>query len=254
MAHFQQIQQQFMAHIRDPQNQAAVEGIEERRLKIYRELFFNNVNSFVSSGFPVLRSLIDDEPWLKLVRRFFIEHDCHSPYFVDISKEFLKWLTDERDTQADDLPFMVELAHYEWVELEIGIRKERHHYKPIAPQQLTEATLVLSETAWPLSYSYPVHQISVDFMPTEGQPGSVHLIVYRDEDDAVQFMQINGVTAMLLQLLSDNPGATFEPLVEAMCEMLPQFTPEQLSEGALQVMEKLVERGIVRMTDRSPPP
>lgn len=246
MGDFKALQQQFMAHIRDPQNQQPVSGIEDRRLKIYRELFFNNVKGFVSSGFPVLRSLYEDEAWNALVRDFFVHHDCHSPYFIDISKEFLKWLTDERDSHSDDLPFLVELAHYEWVELDISVRKEQYHYPQLTEDELSCVGLVVSETAWALSYSYPVHQISEDFIPTDGQPGSVHLIVYRDEDDEVQFMQINGVTAMLLQLLNDNPGAAFAPLVEAMCEMLPQFGKEQLQSGAFEVMTKLVERGIVR--------
>jgi hypothetical protein len=246
MKSFQQIQQQFIAHIKDPQNNPAIEGIEDRRLAIYRELFFNNINGFVSSGFPVLKTLFSEDDWTEMVRDFFIKHDCQSPYFIDIAKEFVDYLINEKQASDDDLPFLVELAHYEWVELDVSVRREKHHYQWISLEDIELVPMVLSETAWPLSYSFPVHQISTGFMPTQGVPGSVHLIVYRDEAQEVQFMLINGVTAMLLQILAANPGLVFDTLVEALIVQLPQFEDQQISSGATQVIEKLVARGIIR--------
>ncbi len=246
MKAFQQTQQQFVDHIKDPQNHPQVEGIEDRRLEIYRDLFFNNVNGFVSTGFPVLRSLFDEDDWTTMVRDFFINHDCHSPYFVDIAKEFVDYLVNEREARDQDLPFLVELAHYEWVELDVSVRHEVHNYRWLKADEIEQAEMVLSETAWPLSYSYPVHQISIDFMPTEGAPGSVSLIVYRDDEDEVQFMLINGVTAMLLQLLAANPGAQLGALVDTLVTQLPQFEEQQITQGAKDVVDKLVSKGIIR--------
>ena len=48
------LQTSFAAHIRDPQNVAAPEGIEDRRMSVYRNLFFNNICNLLSSNFPVL--------------------------------------------------------------------------------------------------------------------------------------------------------------------------------------------------------
>ena len=41
---FQQTQYQFAAYIRDPEHQAIPDQIESRRMAIYRDLFFNNIN------------------------------------------------------------------------------------------------------------------------------------------------------------------------------------------------------------------
>lgn len=90
---FVETQQAFMAYIRDPDNQPAPSGIESRRLKIYQELFFNNIEGFVSSAFPVLKSLYPATQWLALVRQFFVKHHCKSPYFLEISQEFLLFFT-----------------------------------------------------------------------------------------------------------------------------------------------------------------
>jgi hypothetical protein len=95
MKAFAKAQQQFIAHIKDPETQPVLDGVEDRRMAIYRDLFFNNVNGFISSAFPVLKSLYHQSDWLVLVRGFFKNHDCHSPYFVDISKEFVDYLATE---------------------------------------------------------------------------------------------------------------------------------------------------------------
>ena len=41
---FQDKQYEFAAHLRDPENVPAPDGIEDRRMGIYRELFYNNLN------------------------------------------------------------------------------------------------------------------------------------------------------------------------------------------------------------------
>ena len=89
----------------------------------HRELFYNNVEGFISSGFPVLRELLDDKTWHAMVRDFFSRHRCKTPYFLEISAEFLDYLENERDT-SDDPPFIKELAHYEWAELALTVAEQ----------------------------------------------------------------------------------------------------------------------------------
>ena len=50
-------QQMSMArHLRDPEHVPGPEGVEARRLKIYQDLIYKNIEGFISGGFPVLRS------------------------------------------------------------------------------------------------------------------------------------------------------------------------------------------------------
>ena len=86
MMFFQQVQHAFIAHIKDPDSQPAPMDIEARRMAIYRDLFFNNVLGFVSSAFPVLKSLYTEPAWQGLVRQFFIKYQCSSPYFLHIAE------------------------------------------------------------------------------------------------------------------------------------------------------------------------
>jgi hypothetical protein len=89
---FQQTQADFAAHIRHPQQHPAPAHIEDRRLEIYRNLFYNNIESFLASGFPILKSLINKDNWAAMVRDFMHRHQSHSPYFLQIGEEFLAYL------------------------------------------------------------------------------------------------------------------------------------------------------------------
>ena len=52
------LQKRFAAHLRDPQQQPAPPGIAPARMQVYRELYFNNIQSLLAANFPVIaRSL-----------------------------------------------------------------------------------------------------------------------------------------------------------------------------------------------------
>ena len=88
----QATQRDFAAHMRGPDVNAAPTAIEDRRLAIYRNLVFNNIESFLSSGFPILKSIANAEKWSQMVRDFIYRHECQTPYFLKISEEFIKYL------------------------------------------------------------------------------------------------------------------------------------------------------------------
>ena len=63
-------QESFAAHLRNPAKHPAPADVEDRRMAIYRRLFYRNIHNFISNNFPVLRSLHADSDWDALVREF----------------------------------------------------------------------------------------------------------------------------------------------------------------------------------------
>ena len=57
-------------HLRDPDAVPAPEGIEPRRVAIYRDLLYNNLQGLLAGNFPVIRRTLDDDAWHALVRAF----------------------------------------------------------------------------------------------------------------------------------------------------------------------------------------
>lgn len=239
---FENVQNQFMAHIRNPQKVPSVGNIEDRRLKIYRELFFNNIKGFLNTGFPVLESIVESEVWEKLARQFFISHDCRSPYFVDISKEFVEYLANELNPEDYPFPFAAELAHYEWLELDVSVRKSESFLWWDEADYVS--TFSFSPVAELVSYSWPVHQISPDFKPVTPLDEANFFVVYRNKSFEVTFSQINQVTAHLLNCVIELECTDLKTLTEVMINALPQLPEAQVEQATLDIVMQMLRSQI----------
>jgi hypothetical protein len=228
-------QMSMARYLRDPQGEPAPAGMEERRLKIYRDLVYNNIEGFISGGFPVLRSLYEDEDWHALVRLFIDQHRCHTPYFLEISQEFLSFLMENFEPRPCDPPFIVELAHYEWVELALDVSEEELPPSETALEPLRGVPR-LSPLAWVLAYQFPVHRIGPSNRPASAEQPT-YLAVYRGRDDKVRFMELNAATARLLELVRDNESATGAEILRALALELGMQEAQVLDFGASQLLE-----------------
>ena len=248
---FIKTQYAFTAHLRDPENNPAPEGIEDRRLGIYRDLLFNNIENFISNGFPILRSLYDDTSWNRMVRDFFAHHKSQSPYFLEISQEFLQYLQEEHQSQPEDTPGMLELAHYEWVELALNVEDENIDMENIDPNgDLLQSHPVMSPIAWPLAYQFPVHQMGPDNLPDEPPEQPSYLVVYRNRNDEVKFLEINPVTARLLHLLREDETLSGQQALEQITEEMQHPKSDVVIEGGLNAMQELQSYGIILGVNR----
>ncbi|MGH1461496.1 MAG: HvfC family RiPP maturation protein [Neptuniibacter sp.] len=248
---FQQLQYQFAAHIRNPEKNAKPTEIEDRRMGIYRDLFFNNVKGFLEGNFPVFRQICSDEYWLNLAREFFDNHHCHTPYFLEIGQEFLEYINHERQPSEEDPAFMGELLHYEWVELALDASEIQLPMDDVdANGDLLAQHPVQSPLAWLLSYQFPVHCIRPDFQPEVPSDTPTFLIAYRNREDEVHFMEVNSVTGRLLYLLSENDDLSGETVLNQISEEMQHPEPEQVINGGLKTMEHLRSKGIILGTKR----
>lgn len=239
-------QYRFAAHIRDPARNPAPAGIDDRRMAVYRELFFNNVASFLASGFPVLRAIHGDQGWTELIRDYFAAHRAHTPLFTSMGREFVDYLASERGQRPGDLPFLAELAHYEWVEMALTIETRRIDWGMADPDgDLLQRRPVLSPLAWPLAYRYPVHAIGPDNLPTEAPAAPTFILVYRDRNDAVGFTVMNPVTARLLELLTADTPGNGRQLLETIAGELHHPDPDVVIAGGLAVLQDLRARDVI---------
>jgi hypothetical protein len=202
---FQDKQYAFAAHIRDPENTVAPEGIEDRRMAIYRELFFNNLYNLLGTFFPVLRKICSDEQWRNAIREFMKNHRAKTPYFLQLPEEFLEFLQKEFRGLEDEFPFVTELAHYEYADLALRVSADENDTDGVDPHgDLLLGVPVKSVLAWVFAYQFPVHRISTDYMPKEPTEQPSYLTIYRRSDDKVRFLELNPVTAALLDAVENN--------------------------------------------------
>jgi len=244
---FKKTQYEFAAHIRDPESNPIPNDVEERRMKIYNELFFNNVEDFISNTYPVLKKITAEDDWNDMMRDYFSRHLSHTPLFPEMPREFLKYLENERDN-PNDPDFIKELAHYEWIELALmtsDLDETIKWDKIDKDGDLLNQQPVMSPLAWPLTYQYPVQHISTDFIPDTPSEQPVYLLIYRDNKDEVHFMELNPVTALLIQFINDEHQLNTKKILEKIAEQLNHPDPNVVIEGGMQIMQDLKNRNVI---------
>jgi uncharacterized protein len=247
MKSFQETQLAFAKHLRAPDLYPAPAEMEDRRMEIYRELIYNNIENFISTVFPVIRSLLPDENWHLIVRDFIHQHRCQTPYFLEISEEFLQYLMQERGLRDGDPVFLLELAHYEWIELALDVSEANIPPASNYPIELLASKPQVSPLVACLSYQYPVHKISPDYQPATPEP--TQLVVYRNRNDKVHFMAANSMTLRLLYLLQTNPLARLGDQLHLIASELQHTQPEQLFGEAQTLINELFKLDIISHFD-----
>ena len=169
--------------------------------------------------------------------------------FHHLAEEFLAFIESEFEHLKTDPAFLLELAHYEWVELALAVSEE----VDFSPQQLElesidlDKVYELSPLAWPLAYEWPVHQLSEDYQPTEKPLQVTTLLVYRsfDEDnlECIDFMELTPMLYQWLMAMSDLKSAS--KALEQVTQTIP-IDKDQLNAFAKTTLQALLARGIIR--------
>lgn len=263
------------AYIRDPAKAPPPAGIEERRLKIYRELFFNNVESLLAGNFPVIKRILagapDPDRWSTLVRDFYREHPSRTPLFTELAREFVRYLetraapghdaadqsirneaTLHTNASHNDPPWLPELAHYEWVELALQISEARLDDIPHDPEgDLLGNRPLVSPLAWPVSYTWPVHRIGPDYLPdNQLPPEPTCLLLQRDPAGQVHFQQLSALTFRLLQRLEQHPGLSGRDQLQALAREAGTEADDAFIAQGLAMLQQLRATAVILGTRR----
>ena len=245
---FQQHQYAFTATIRNPDKFPTPAGIEERRMNVYRELVYNNIEDLLAHFFPVLKHMLPELRWHSIVLDFVANHKCQTPVFMKLAEEFVGFLQSKYGVNPDVPGFLVELAHYEWVEIDLDIDSEEPQWHQInCKGDLASAAPYLSPLIRPLCYDYPVHRIGPDNSAAE--PEATFLLVYRDLTDEVKFMELNPGSRHLLQQLRINGQSgtkhTGLGLLQRIADEIKHPDPDRVIAYGLQTLQEWYTRNIV---------
>jgi hypothetical protein len=236
---FQAYQYAFAAHIRDPRANPRPAGVPARRMRVYNELLFNNLEGFLLACLPVTRKVLGKVRWRKLVRAFFSGHRCRTPFFRQIPEEFVEWLRGARAGHPDDPPFLPDLAHYEWVELALQVCPLEPDAESIDQAgALLDGRPALNPVAMLLTYPYPVHRIGPRFRPTAPDPQPTHLLVFRDLQDRIRFLVLNAVSARLVAMLHEG-RLTGAGALQEIARELGHLNPAAVLQGGREILDRL---------------
>ncbi len=227
MPEFQKYQHQFVDYLRNPlKNEVLPESLPQKS-SIYAKLLYSKIEGSLDNCFPISCQLLGSALWKQLIQLFIRDHRCKSPLYREIPDEFVDYLMNEQ-TQLKLPAFIVELAHYEWMELVLETIKPSYSAAFFAiKNDLLTVIPVLNPVLHILHYNYPVQNITASdpywkSWDTRLEPytqESIILAGLRDNDDNIHFIELNAVTARLIELMQQGGSTAEQVLLELAAEM-----------------------------------
>ena len=250
---FQAYQRVFTQHIRNPKNHPRPGNVPAKRMAIYTEIVYNNIESTLAACFPVTKKILSQRKWQQLVRSFMADYRASTPIFREIPQQFLYHL-ELAGTSSLKLPaFLPSLMHYEWVELALSVVDIT--ISAGVPQDVLREKIMLNPALYLLQYEYPVHQISADFQPTKPAKTPTHLLVFRNITHQIQFMELNPITFQLVSILQNanftDTQITGEEALQKLAAENPQIAVEIVLQFGAQTLEELSGNGVILGTKKA---
>jgi hypothetical protein len=253
------LQSGFTEFLRDPSNTPMPEGVPAERMRVYQDLVFRNIRTLLTSNFPVLAQIASDTgDWDALARGFIRDHRAQTPHFPLLAAEFLEYL-EELSSNPDNLdaqillryPFARELAHYEWVDLDVEIASS-----PNLPEGTGEITptdvLSLNPTAHVLAFNWPVHQIGPGFLPSQVPDTPTFLVVFQNRHAQSEFAVLAPMTALMLENLQQRSSCSAAEHIGILAGQYGNLVPADLTAGVLTIVEQLRDQGLVIVQTAAP--
>jgi|TARA_B110000971_G_C20003796_1_gene498141 hypothetical protein len=248
---FAEVQKTFTAHMRDPTANPGPTDIEDRRLQIYRDLVFNNIESLIAGSFPVLKTIYPAEQWKILIRAFVRDHISHTPHFPKMPQEFLMFLKEQEQLEHPfafpfAFPFTMELAHYEWLELAIDLDTRNITHNPVSSAEaFIDQCPVINPISTTVGFSWPVHEIGPDFLPTEAPELPTYIVVYRNSELKTGFMELNPLAAMLIDKISTKANQTGKDILLQISREIGHTNPDVVIQGGCELMYEMAAKHIL---------
>jgi len=229
------------SHVRDPSVHPGPPGIEVRRLQVYADLVFNNLDGLLAGNFPVIRKTLGDAAWHALVRRFLQQHRSRTPLFTEVGRELIAYLEAAPDPER---PWLAELAHYEWSEL--GLQLSEATLPPHDSQgDLLAGVPVLSPLAWPLAYRWPVDRIGPDHKPASPPPEPTRLLLRREPDGRIRFASLSPLLFRLLELVDGNRDRSGRELLLQLAREAGHAGDDAFIAEAAPMLQRLHAEGVL---------
>lgn len=253
MAAFQLYQAAFTAHLRHPSKYSKPASVSDQRMRVYRDIVFNNFFASVSACFPVLLGILGKRRFTKLVRQCFCSQQFKSPLFKDIPGSFVDFLQKLVLSEAGLPDYTAQLAHYEWIELALNRQVDSEPVATLTETMMEAGALLYCEPQLPaahrlLHYDFPVHQLSKK--QSIIAPAATYLLVYRTADFQIKFIQLNAATYQLLHQLQTQRKTTHHHLQDLALSM-PQLSPESVIHFGLETLHTLYKQHAVSVNSSS---
>jgi len=202
------------------------------RFQVYRELVTERFVDVLHSVCPVAKSILSEGEWWDLVWDFLKHQPIQNVILRELPWEVSQYLKSHSHPLQGKYPYLGELIEYEFLELRAVFAPEDTGETPAGKVRLNPAHSLAK-------YRWPVHFISEELSDPEKIPqGEFHLLIWRDPESLdVEFMELNPLSAALIEILKGESASEKALLEKLAKEQEIPVSQEYLSEGATLIAE-----------------
>jgi hypothetical protein len=215
------------------------------RLGVYRRLVRSNLVEVVLCMMPRTRARMNDAcagAFDADLARFLDEVGPRTHYLRDVPHELFAWAAPQWRARAGVPAYLVDLATHELISFAVGAAESAS--SGVAQEISLDNPLAFIGSMRLVRYAYAVHELSPD-VDDRSSPAKrdVSLLVYRDADNAVRFLDLTPLARAILERLA--AGDPLGAAVQSACASENATpTPEVLADIA-RLLANLGERGIL---------
>jgi hypothetical protein len=224
--------------------------MDRARAQVYRDLVQENLVSLLSGTFPVLIGILGQKAWRDLVRAFLRDYRATTPKFGEVAGEFISFLSSWQPLLQDEAwpPFLLELAHYEWIEMVL----QQSEAEPLPASEahwLLERPLRVSPLAWPLAYNWPVHRLGLDYQPVAAPAQPTLLLIRRAADWTVRFSELSPLAWRLLERIEQFPAVDGRSQLLGLASEVGNSELDSFIDSGLALLRQMHGEGVIGLQE-----
>ena len=223
------------------------DGAPPERWNVYRRMVRGRLSASLEHGFQRLSGVLGEERFSALFDRFLAEAPPRSHYLRDVPGEFLRFFDKNRNEliRAFELPaFAIDLARYEWAELDTEYSFEEIGTGEVGPLDMARIP-VLTPAHRLIDIAYPVHRIDAGATDVRLDPEPFSLCVYRDpKTHEIAVLELTPVTAAMLAFM-EHRSLPLTEIVRNAAEGVGVTVDVAFVEALSTLLADLIERGVL---------
>jgi hypothetical protein len=209
------------------------------RFLIYRKLVHNRLRAATRES-----ARRGKEKFIGDFAAFMDERACSSPYLRDIPAEFVDWVVTRWSEDSEVPRFLGDLARHELLEADVRNDPDGGEAPTGKPLAL-DAALLFDGSSRLMRYEFAVHKLPFATEDRSDPPeGRTHLLVYRDPDVKVRYLELTPWAAAVMDRLLVHGDAVQAGLLAAAASMYEPLDDDKLAKAAT-LFADLAERQVL---------
>src|SRR5688572_5646113 len=213
------------------------------RMLVYRALVHNRMRNATRAFIPRVVARIGEGRLRADFDRFVDDRAALSYYLRDVPAEFVAWVGPRWQADADIPAYIPDLARHELLDNDVR-NDPAGGEAPTGNPVALDRPLAFDGTTRLMRYSFAVHRLSTAKDDrSEPEPAATSLLVYRDAEHKVRYLELSTfAAAALVHLLAGQPVQ--DALRAAAADLGEPLDDDKLAAAAM-LLADLAERGVM---------